>query len=99
MTDCLSISNKLLRIKDLSSNSKLIYSRIKEFEPDICRMITAEFIEELGISRIQYHTAIKELISKKYVEELPYRGLKIIKEVEEAPAQEKQTKQKKAKAN
>lgn len=97
MTDYFSIPTTLLKEKNLSSNAKIIYTRIKAFEPEICRMIVAEFIEELGISRGCVQTAIKELVKKKYVEELPYHGLKIIKEVE-APAEEKQTKQKKAKA-
>lgn len=97
MTDYFSIPTTILKVKDLSTNAKVIYTRIKAFEPEICRMIVAEFIEELGISRGCVQTAIKELVKKKYVEELPYHGLKIIKEIE-APAEEKQTKQKKPKA-
>lgn len=97
MTDYFSIPTTILKVKDLSTNAKVIYTRIKAFEPEICRMIVAEFIEELGISRGCVQTAIKELVKKKYVEELPYHGLKIIKEIE-APAEENQTKQKKSKA-
>ena len=99
MTDYFSIPTTILKVKDLSTNAKVIYTRIKAFEPEICRMIVAEFIEELGISRGCVQTAIKELVKKKYVEELPYHGLKIIKEIKaEVPTEEKQTKQKKSKA-
>jgi Mn-dependent DtxR family transcriptional regulator len=98
MSDYFSIPTTILKIKDLSTNAKVIYTRIKAFEPEICRMIVADFIEELGISRGCVQTAIKELVRKQYVEELPYHGLKIIKEIEtEAPAKEIKTKIKKTK--
>lgn len=80
MCESITIPSGLLEIKDLSSNAKIVYARIKEFQPDICRMIVADFINELGLSRVSVNNALKELLTKEYIEEMPYHGLRIKKD-------------------
>ena len=97
MSDYMKIPIEIIRCKDLASSSKLIYARIKEFQPEGCYMGISDYKEELGLTRPTVTGALKELKAKGYIEELPYHGLKIIKEVE-TPAEENQIKQKKAKS-
>lgn len=93
MSDYIPMPTNILKLKDLSSNSKLVYARIKAFQPDICRMIVADFMKELGLSRVSINNALNELFTKEYIKEMPYHGLKIIKEGEtETPAEENITK-------
>ena len=99
MSDYMKLPIEIIRCKDLASISKLIYARIKEFQPEGCYMGISDYKEELGLTRPTVTGALKELKAKGYIEELPYHGLKIIKEIKaEAPAEENQSKQKKAKA-